>query len=349
MTPADRDASVSTNRDSEVIKAANILNGRRESAIRVDEGLRERKKRVLRQLISDTATVMFIERGFDAGRVSEIAEACDVSEKTFFNYFPTKESLLFDEEDGLADRIREALRDRGTQVPLIDSVVAVIEDLVNKMTSAWSESDQPEATMSVMRRFADMIEETPALQAALQAMFERLTVVAADALAERAAVDPDDPEPQLAAVIVMGLWRVFFGSMRRYSADDLSVLEMRDAVLADIHRAARVADSGLSSFNLVVHEKDSRQQLREAADATKEARDQVVAAVKQAREAWRQVVAEVQAHQQEHHQGDTSRAGKAEEKRRRQEMVRQLRQEHRERQSRQRGGPPRGRPPGRAR
>ena len=60
------------------------------------EGLRERKKRLMRQQLSDTATAMFLERGFDAVRVAEVAEACGVSEKTVFNYFPTKESLVLD-------------------------------------------------------------------------------------------------------------------------------------------------------------------------------------------------------------------------------------------------------------
>ena len=44
------------------------------------EGLRERKKRLMRQRLSDTATEMFLERGFDAVRVSAIAQACGVSE-----------------------------------------------------------------------------------------------------------------------------------------------------------------------------------------------------------------------------------------------------------------------------
>ncbi|MGH3380870.1 MAG: TetR/AcrR family transcriptional regulator, partial [Actinoallomurus sp.] len=60
------------------------------------EGLRERKKRLMRRQLSDTATQLFMERGFEAVRVAEIAEACGVSEKTVFNYFPTKESLILD-------------------------------------------------------------------------------------------------------------------------------------------------------------------------------------------------------------------------------------------------------------
>src|SRR5213080_1036628 len=73
-----------------------------------NEGLRERKKRLMRQRLSDTATEMFLERGFDAVRVSEIAQACGVSERTVFNYFPTKESLVLD----LGETTMAALRVR---------------------------------------------------------------------------------------------------------------------------------------------------------------------------------------------------------------------------------------------
>src|ERR1039457_5542936 len=58
------------------------------------EGLRGRKKRLMRQQLSDTATEMFMERGFDAVRVSEVAEACGGSEKTVFTDSPTQEALV---------------------------------------------------------------------------------------------------------------------------------------------------------------------------------------------------------------------------------------------------------------
>ena len=73
------------------------------------EGLRERKKRLMRQLISNTATSMFLERGFEEVRVAEVAAACEVSEKTVYNYFPTKESLLLDREQDMADGLRRVL------------------------------------------------------------------------------------------------------------------------------------------------------------------------------------------------------------------------------------------------
>src|SRR5215470_10876795 len=75
------------------------------------EGLRERKKRLMRQKLSDIATAMFLERGFDAVRVAEVAEACGVSEKTVFNYFPTKESLVLDRLQATVESLRTGLAD----------------------------------------------------------------------------------------------------------------------------------------------------------------------------------------------------------------------------------------------
>src|SRR5260221_2541905 len=77
------------------------------------ERLRERKKRLMRQQLSDTATQMFMERGFDAVRVSEIAQACGGSEKTAFNYFPTKESLILDRLESTMGSLKSGLTQPG--------------------------------------------------------------------------------------------------------------------------------------------------------------------------------------------------------------------------------------------
>ena len=79
------------------------------------EGLRERKKRLMRQQLSDTATQMFMERGFDAVRVVEIAEACGVSEKTVFNYFPIKESLILDRLESTMASLKSGLTQPGAE------------------------------------------------------------------------------------------------------------------------------------------------------------------------------------------------------------------------------------------
>ena len=82
------------------------------------EGLRARKKRVAREAIAATARRLFAERGFDAVTVAEIAAAADVSEKTVFNHFPTKEDLAFaGREEGIARLVADITeRPPGTSV-----------------------------------------------------------------------------------------------------------------------------------------------------------------------------------------------------------------------------------------
>ncbi len=260
------------------------------------EGLRDRKKRLLRQLISDTATQMFLDRGFDAVKVSEIAEACEVSEKTVYNYFPSKESLLFDREEEMAESIRSAFSDRDTR-SLTDAAIELLDGEIAHMYDHWITLPDPNVAVVTLERFSELIERTPDLVAAQQAMMERLTQTAAETLAERAGLDPEDPEPQLAAVIVTGLWRTMFISMRRHSRSGAQIEDVRAAVTEDVHRAAVLANAGLASFNLAVYGSRTKDQMREATEITNEARKQVLAAVKQAKDAWRQVMADMQASQ----------------------------------------------------
>src|SRR6185312_10734892 len=85
-----------------------------------DEGLRERKRRLTRQLISDVATTLFATRGFENVKVSEVADRVGVSEKTIYNYFPTKESLVLDYADEAVERMARALRERGPEESLTE-------------------------------------------------------------------------------------------------------------------------------------------------------------------------------------------------------------------------------------
>ena len=293
---------------------ANLLQSTHEARIPEafgEEGLRDRKKRVMRQRISDTATMMFLERGFDDVRVSEIAEACEVSEKTIFNYFPTKESLLFDRTDAVADEIREALRDRADNKSLIEAVLDILARQLDEFHHFWTEADDKVAPFSMMRRFGELVDSTPSLRAAQQDMMEQLIDVAATTLGERARVDPDDPEPQIAAVVIVGLWRVLFRSMMRHADGKHTADQARDAIMTDLTRAARLADTGLWSFNEAVQGPSGKQQLKEAVVSVNDARKQVVTAIKQARDAFRIVVAEGHAahHEQERRERADPRHG----------------------------------------
>src|ERR687898_960051 len=98
------------------------------------EGLRARKKRAAREAIAATARRLFAERGFDTVTVAEVAAAADVSEKTVFNHFATKEDLAFaGREEGIA-RVVTDLLERPPGASVLDVFRAltttVIDDIV---------------------------------------------------------------------------------------------------------------------------------------------------------------------------------------------------------------------------
>src|SRR5437660_948730 len=83
-----------------------------------EPGLRERKKLRTRQLIAETARALFAEHGFDAVPVAAVARAADVSEATVFNYFPTKEDLVFQGMAAFEAELLAAVRDRPAGQPV---------------------------------------------------------------------------------------------------------------------------------------------------------------------------------------------------------------------------------------
>ena len=209
------------------------------------EGLRGRKKRLMRQQLSDTATRMFLERGFDAVRVSEIAEACGVSEKTVFNYFPTKEALILDRLDATVAALRTGLADPG--VSPVEAALRILDAELGAMTSWLAAQDDPVQAGASIRRFGALIQAAPSLRAHQSDMMDQFVAVAAAALAGRAAMSPDDPEPRIAATALLGLWRVQFQALGKYLDGTRTPAQLHRAVSADVHRAARLIDTGLSS------------------------------------------------------------------------------------------------------
>jgi AcrR family transcriptional regulator len=248
-----------------------------------DEGLRERKRRLTRQRISDVATILFGARGFDNVKVSEVADVVGVSEKTVYNYFPTKESMVLDWADETVESMARVIRECPPNESLTAAVVRAMKEDMERFDVV------PDDIVMFLPRFVDLIDSTPALRAAWLEMYDRIVTVATEALAARAEVDPRDPEPMIAARALSGLGGVALAARVRYIEQGLRGIELRDAVLTDLERAARLLDTGLWSFNLLTHGRRTRQQVLDAAKSAEEARQQVVRALRQARTAWRQI------------------------------------------------------------
>lgn len=97
--------------------------------------LRERKKAKTRKVLADTATELFAEQGFDHTTVEEIAEACDVSPRTFFRYFASKEDVLFAVGDERLRQLLDAIATRPSGEAPLRSMREAALSLVPEYTS----------------------------------------------------------------------------------------------------------------------------------------------------------------------------------------------------------------------
>jgi len=156
------------------------------------EGRRERKKRETRQRISDIATGLMLERGFNAVTIAEIAETADVSVNTVYNYFPTKEDLFFDREEEMTDRPSAVVRARG---PGESAAAALLGRLREDVSSRSLHGGMVEGYDQFMR----CVREAPSLMARLFLMQQRTADRLAATLREEADAAPGDPTPELVA------------------------------------------------------------------------------------------------------------------------------------------------------
>lgn len=212
---------------------------------RQGESLRERKKQAMRRLLSETATEMFLAKGFDGVRVSEIAEACGVSEKTVFNYFPTKESLIMDRLEGTASALLAALADPASVSP-VAAALEVLSGELAAMTAQLSAGPDFRDAAERFTRFAGLLRSTPSLSAYQAVVSERLTTQAARVLAEQTGRDPEDPEPRITAAALLALWPIQFRSLERHLKTSTSAGRLAKVVNADVRRAAAVLENGLA-------------------------------------------------------------------------------------------------------
>jgi AcrR family transcriptional regulator len=141
-------------------------------------GLRERKKQQTRDTIARVALELFAERGYDETTLAEIAEAADVSPRTIFSYFDSKEEILFCEAPSQLEELKQALALR----PEGSTTVDALRELLSSIP--------PPDELAMLRK--QIIRESPALNLKLRARVAELEPVLAESFAKDLGSDPDD-------------------------------------------------------------------------------------------------------------------------------------------------------------
>lgn len=156
-------------------------------------GLRERKKAATRQHISDVATRLIMEKGFDQVGVREIAEAAQVSPTTLFSYFPSKEAMFIDRDEELERQLVDTIRDR----PEGTTALRALRDL---LVSRFGVLDHPGS-----KDFVAMVRSTPSLMEHWRQIGMRHQVAVARELAAAWDRPEDDTYAWVVAHSVLGV------------------------------------------------------------------------------------------------------------------------------------------------
>ncbi|HEY3256182.1 MAG TPA: TetR/AcrR family transcriptional regulator [Polyangiaceae bacterium] len=202
-------------------------------------GLRERKKAKTRLAISDMATKMFNERGFDQVTVMEVAAAADVSVATIFNYFETKEDLFFDREGHVIEAARRVIVERKTGETIASVLHRAVLDAID--------AGLPQL-MVHGASFLRTIEGSPALRARMRLGFEKTEAALAETIGEETAAVAGDPTPQIAAAMLVAIQRMLlesaFAAVLRGDALAPTKRKLRQAC----DRAFALLESGLHGY-----------------------------------------------------------------------------------------------------
>jgi AcrR family transcriptional regulator len=203
-------------------------------------GLRERKKQQTRTAIRDAAMRLFLERGFDQVSVAEVARAADVSEATVFNYFPTKEDLVYERMDVFEQELLAAVRER----PDGESVLRAFARFILDRSDSAAVGDGRRRVAALTR----LTTASPSLQARERQIVANYTDALAALLAEETRAAPGDIEPRLAAEAMMAFHRSLIDFARQQAKSRKSGAEFASEIRAAGEQALALLEGGLGDY-----------------------------------------------------------------------------------------------------
>jgi AcrR family transcriptional regulator len=203
-------------------------------------GLRERKKMHTRQTIADAAFRLFAERGFDRVTVAEVAAASDVSEATVFNYFATKEALVFDGLEAYEEGLLTAVRDR---TPGESALAAA-----GRFLAAGRERARDPETAAAIAIAARMLQQSRTLRLREEEILNDHARLLAELLAAQTGVTPTDPAPTVAAHVLVAIHRTVLSGTRAAVLAGCSGEELATEVGRLVETAVAMAGRGLADY-----------------------------------------------------------------------------------------------------
>ncbi|WP_046469644.1 TetR family transcriptional regulator [Allosalinactinospora lopnorensis] len=183
-------------------------------------GLRERKKRATRRALEREAVRLVLERGMDNVTVDDIAAAADVSTRTFFNYFASKDDALI---GGGPPRPTPEARERFISGGPTGDLMADLKDYLASITEG--DRDDLREIMSKVRLRERLVEQEPQLMPHVMANFAAMERDMVADVADRLRARPEDVRPRLVAALAAALMR--FSVRRIEDVDDDTEIDLR--------------------------------------------------------------------------------------------------------------------------
>jgi AcrR family transcriptional regulator len=178
---------------------------------------------------------LFVTRGFEKVTVGDVAAEAGVSEKTVFNYFPTKEDLFYDEVPERARRLAEAIRSRPDGEPIIGALRRLQIGESGRLCSP------------AFATFARILEESPALRAKELEVMSFMAQALAGALEEEGI---DARDAGIAASLLMGVHRHFFRAARTQALAGKHGPAAARRLRSDLERAYTLLEHGLGGLGV---------------------------------------------------------------------------------------------------
>jgi AcrR family transcriptional regulator len=193
----------------------------------------------MRQSISDAATRLFLEKGFDRVTVDEIAEAADVGRMTVFNHFPRKEDLFFGEEQAAFAAILAAVRTRRPGLAPIPALHRLAGRMIRDEASPIRFTEES-------RRWVEMVAASDALKARAREIRDEATSELANTLAAAAARPQGDLDARLAAQLLLATWTVAFVDAHAIYRRDEDAAAAKAKFLAVVDRGSAAVAGALA-------------------------------------------------------------------------------------------------------